>query len=91
MLRYIQGYFSTITPMYVDGALYVSIAIFGFLSTVFGGDEAAKYVNPEAVFWIKTTIGTFSAGLLALKLYRSTAFADHLADKKQSAALTPPH
>lgn len=84
MLRAIQNYFTTVTPMYVDGALYVGIAFFGALAALFSQDEAAKYLQPEALFWVRGSCAVFSATLLSLKMYRSTAFAEHLADKKNA-------
>jgi hypothetical protein len=65
--------------MYIDGVLYVCIAVFTFLQTQFGGDEAAKYITPVDLFWLKLVVGALAAGALALKLYRSTAFADNKA------------
>lgn len=75
------------TPaVFIDGALYVGVAGFAFLQTVFGSDEAAKFIAPIVLFWLKTGVGTASASLLATKLYRSTAFADH--QKRQSTGDT---
>jgi hypothetical protein len=82
MLRAIQNYFSTVKPMYVDGALYVGIAFFAALSAMFGSDEAAKYIAPETLFWTRGFCSVVAATLLALKMYRSTGFADHLAEQK---------
>jgi hypothetical protein len=70
------------TPVFIDGATYVAIALFTALATSFGSDEAAKYVCPQALFWIRLACGAISASLLALKMYRSTAFAEAVAEKK---------
>lgn len=67
------------TPMYIDGILYVAIALFTFLQTQFGGDEASKYITPVNLFWLKLVVGGLAASALALKLYRSTAFSDNKA------------
>lgn len=64
--------------VFIDGALYVGVAVFAFLQTAFSGDEAAKYITPPVVlFWIKVFLGTGAAATLSVKLYRSTAYADH--------------
>jgi len=77
MIKAIQTYFAGIAPAYIDGALYVMIAVFGAIMTAFSSDESAKYVDPVWLFWIRTITGVASAGLLALKMFRSTTFADH--------------
>ena len=71
-----------IPPVFFDGCLYIGIALFGFLATQFGTDEAYKFIEPEILFWIKTVVGAFSATLLSLKMYRSTAYADHVQSKQ---------
>ncbi len=71
MLRYIQNYFTTITPMYVDGALYVSIAFFGALAALFGSDDAAKYLSPETLFWSRGGNGSLIENVQVNVLCRS--------------------
>jgi hypothetical protein len=70
------------SPVFIDGATYVAIALFAALAAEFGTDEAAKYISPMALFWIRLACGTISASLLALKMFRSTAFAEAVAEKK---------
>jgi len=72
---------------FVDGALYVAIAFFGAWAAGLGNDEAAKYVADETLFWARTSCGSIGAALLALKMFRSTAFAEHIANGK---AAPPP-
>jgi hypothetical protein len=92
MLRWAVNYVQKpppIPPAYIDGFLYVSIALFGFLATAFGSDESAKYISPQALFWLRTICGASSAGLLALKMFRSTTFSEHVA-KRESGNTNPP-
>lgn len=67
---------------YINGYLYVGIAISGALAASFSSDEAAKYIAPECLWYWRTGCATISAGLLALKMYRSTTFGQHLADQQ---------
>ncbi len=83
MIAYLQKYFTNISPVFLDGLLYILIALFGALSAAFSSDESAKYLEPENLFWIRTFCGANSAWLLALKMFRSTAFAEHQAQVKK--------
>lgn len=74
-------YLSQLPPVFVDGFLYVMVQTLTVLSTQFGTDEAAKYIEPTLLFWIKIVIGELAAGFLALKMFRSTTFAEHRASK----------
>lgn len=62
--------------MILDGIIYVLIQMLTVLSTQFGTDETAKYVDPVSLFWIKVIIGELSAGVLALKMYRSESYSN---------------
>lgn len=64
-------------PVSLDGWIYVVIAVAGALRISLGSDEAAKYVTAVELFWIKLIVDSVGAGFLALKMYRSTAFADY--------------
>jgi hypothetical protein len=81
MIKAIAQYCSSIPPVFTDGVLYVMIALFGFLETQFGSDEAAKFFAPVTLWWIKLVVGSGSVSAVALKLFRSTSFADHQAKK----------
>jgi hypothetical protein len=70
--------------IWTDGVLYAGVAASGYLTGFFSSDDAAKYVDPMLLFWIKGSIGTVTAVLLAAKMYRSTAFADN--KQKQAEA-----
>lgn len=60
-----------IPAVWIDGTLYVSIAMFAALQTAFGSEEAVKFISPERLFWTKTVIGALAAGTLSLKMFRS--------------------
>jgi len=77
-----------IPGMWIDGALYVCLALTGFWMIFFGTDEAAKYVAPTILFWSKGVIGSLDAAFLALKLFRSNTFAVHTAEQKQKTGNT---
>lgn len=62
--------------VWVDGSLYVSIAVCGFVVTFFSGDDVYKYVNPYVIFWTKAVFGSIAAGAGALKMFRSNTFAE---------------
>lgn len=71
-------YFGKMSPMYIDGWLYVLIAMFGGIAASLNSDEAAKYVADWLLFWLRETTTWICAGLLALKMYRSTTYAEHI-------------
>ena len=74
-----------IKPVHVDGVLYVCIAMFLAVQSYFTSEEAYKYVNAYAIFWIKGVCAVLGAGAGALKKYRSRTYAD-----SQKPDLTPP-
>lgn len=75
----------TVPTVYIDGALYAGAAIFGFAQGFLSGEEAYKYVTPPSVlFWIKLIVGCAAAGCLALKMFRSTTFAEHQQEKSDA-------
>jgi len=67
-----------ISPIQLDGTLYMLIAAFGSIQTFFTSDEAYKYVDPNWLFWIKCLTGIALAVVGALKMFRSTAYAEHI-------------
>ena len=83
MIRWAATYFGSIPAMFIDGTIYFALAILTFLTTNLGTDEAAKYVSPAVLFWLKTGLGAVASGLLAIKMFRSTAYADHQATKTE--------
>lgn len=74
--------------IHIDGGLYVAI---GFLTAFIGAvasDEAAKYITPSLLFWMKTGGTCALAGVASLKMFRSTAFGEHLKRKGETEMLT---
>src|SRR5438034_6732248 len=78
MIRATVNYFRSIPAVVIDGLTFVLIQMLTFLAAAFGGDEAAKYVAPAILFWLKLLVGELACGFLALKMFRSTAYGDHL-------------
>lgn len=67
----------TVPPVWIDGSLYVMMALTSFLGVTLSSDESYKYINPVFLYWLKMVIGGLDAMLLALKLFRSTTYGDH--------------
>lgn len=82
MIKAFANYFSSIPSVFIDGLLYVLVAWFIFSQSYLGGDEAAKYIEPETKFWVNFFIGSFAASCGALKMFRSNSFAEHQEEKK---------
>ena len=86
-LPVLQDLLAKLTPVFIDGLLYVLIAVFGTVQTLFTSEEAYKYVSPYVLFWMKAVIGVALAAVSALKMFRSTSYSDHL---KTEADKEPP-
>lgn len=84
MLKATADYLASLPSVFVDGLLYVLIALLGFLLVAFSTDDAAKYMPAYVLFWVKMGIGASNAVVAALKMYRSTQFSDHQAEKKRN-------
>jgi len=70
------------TPVWIDGTLYVAIAVFLAIQTYFGSDEAYKYCNPFVIFYVKGVCAVIGSGCAALKMYRSRTYSDSV-DQQQ--------
>jgi len=74
LLAHVGKLSEQVSRRHVNLWLYFGIAYFtawtGFLST----DEAAKYVEPERLFWLRGFCTTGAAGLLGIKMVMSDAF-----------------
>lgn len=81
MIKRAANYFGSVPPVFTDGCLYALIAFFIFSQSYLGGDEAAKYVPPTLKFWLNYFIGGAGAFFGAVKMFRSTAYGDHVAEK----------
>lgn len=91
MIQYLANYFKRVPPMFIDGLLYLLIGWFTFNQAYFGGDEAAKYIQPETKFWINWLIGSGAVICTSIKMFRSTAFAEHKQSTGQTNFITKPN
>lgn len=82
MINWLFNRFGKLPAVYLDGWLYVLIAFFGAWAACLSSDEAAKWIADWLLFWLRSSCSCISASLLALKMYRSTSFAEHQAEKK---------
>lgn len=89
MIKATANYLASISPVFIDGVLFCSIAWFIFSQSYLGGDEAAKWIAPKTKFWLNFWIGSGGAVSGALKMFRSTAYGDHQRDKKENGTKPP--
>lgn len=66
-----------IPAVWIDSNLYMIVAFFGSWQLSFASDDAEKYITGEMLFWLKGSVASLAATALALKMFRSTQFADH--------------
>jgi hypothetical protein len=76
-------------PVHVDGTLYVCIAVFLAIQSYFCSEDAYKYVNAYAIFWVKGICAVIGAGAGALKMFRSTSYSDSVNQDKDEVASPP--
>lgn len=67
----------TVPAVFIDGGLYAAVAVFTFLQSQFGTDEAAKFIDPLTLFWIRICVGAVAVLAFSLKMFRSTSYAEH--------------
>lgn len=72
---------SLFTEVGFNLSLYCAIAFFTGWTAVLGTDEAAKYISPAALFWLRGLCGVTSGTLLAAKMFLSTSYADYKGKK----------
>lgn len=70
-----------VRPVHVDGALYVSIALFAFQEAFISSENIYKYVNPYLIFYAQWFFGSLAAAAGAMKMFRSNSYAEHLKEK----------
>lgn len=87
MITWLVNKYGNMKPVVLDGALYVIIAVCGTITAILTSEEVYKYMNPYFVFYFKVINEIFTAAATALKMYRSTSYADHAAEKKAKANL----
>ncbi len=85
MLASIQKYLASLPPVFIDGTLYALIAWFTFNQSYLGGDEAAKYIEPEFKFWLNWIVGSGATVFAAIKMFRSTTFSEHKEEEKKKS------
>lgn len=73
--------FKGIPSVFIDGMLCVVVSFFAGWSIVFGGEDAAKYVNEVTLWWLKSTTMVLVGTLNALIFFRSKSYSDHLTKK----------
>lgn len=82
MYHRIQAYFAGVKPVWVDGTIYVLLALSAAVGLTFNNDDIYKYVTSvKFVFWTKNMNVWIGATLLAMKMFRSTSYSDHLESK----------
>ena len=77
-------YCASIPAMFLDGALYCSMNLVPVFIALLNSDTTSKYITP---FWIWLVGGItilLNTLLVSLKMFRSTAYAEHQADKKKA-------
>lgn len=82
MIKRISNYFAGVSPAFLDGCIYVMLAVTSANGVMLSSDNAAKYISSEVLFYTMWANSIIDAALLALKLFRSTAFADHKQEQK---------
>jgi len=88
MLRAISNYMKGIPPVYIDGALYSGILIFGFLQAYLSTDDAEKYIPSHVLFYLNGFVGMATAWFGGIKMFRSNSFTDHQKQKAIEAGNT---
>lgn len=74
----LRRFFPATKPVVIDGWLYVTIAVSGAVGTFLGSDECYKYVDAYIIFYTKCGSGLLLQAANALKMFRSTGYAQHL-------------
>jgi len=75
-------------PVLFDGTIYVAIAMFGSIAAALSADDAAKYISAITLWYARNVCTMFAAGLLALKMYRSTSYSTFVEERKANGGGT---
>ena len=86
MIKAVANYFANVPPMFLDGMLYCLISYFTVWVNTISSEDAAKYIEPQTLFYLKAHLSSIAQAFLAIKLFRSTSYADHKAAQKEDAA-----
>lgn len=89
MIKWSYNYFSSLPSVYIDGFLYTMVGTFAVLLGALSSDEAAKYIIPQVLFWLKTATSVLGAVALNVKMYRSTGYSEHIKQKKENETKPP--
>ena len=73
---------TTVKPVFLDGGLWVIIAMGQAAQARLGSEDVYKYVEPHMLYWLKTGVEIVTQGATGLKMFRSTAYGKHLAEEK---------
>lgn len=65
-----------VQPVHIDGLLYIGIGALTVLIAALQSDKAALAMSPLHLWGAQTVAETINGGLLALKMFRSTSYAD---------------
>lgn len=90
MIRAFQLYFSSLPPVFIDGLLYVLVGAGMAFAAILSGDDAAKHISPQVLFWAKAMTNVANASTISLKMFRSTIFAEHQKAKLETRFMTRP-
>jgi len=82
MIARLATYLSTVPAVFIDGLIYILLALTAANGAFLGSDNAAKYISPQVLFYLQWSNDGGGAMLLALKMFRSTAFAEHQKSKE---------
>lgn len=82
------GALAGVPPVFLDGALWVVIAMGQAAQGELGSEAAFKYVDPNLLYWAKFSVNILTQGATGLKMFRSTSYGKHLAAVE--AAAFPP-
>lgn len=83
----ISRWVNEIPDAHIDCTLFALIAFFIFAQGYCGGDEAAKFLSPQVKFWVNFVLGSGGAVCGSVKMFRSTAYAQHK-EKKDAESNT---
>jgi hypothetical protein len=83
MLRRAANYFATVPPVFLDGLIYVLLSMTTTWMGIMSSESARQFVGVVWLFWINSFLVTANAGLLALKMFRSTSYSDHQNQKQK--------
>jgi Flp pilus assembly protein protease CpaA len=86
MLLKLQQYFIKVHPAFTKGFVSICIGFFIFQQMWFGGDDAAKYIEPHILFWLNWLLGSCA---IILNQTRD-ALSAYFNDKTKEAKTIPP-